>query len=602
MPETRLPPPDAPVGPYFPAGFRLATGATAGETLHPAARFLFAGETIAVPSTPPFADYSRGVDPFADVAAWAAEPGAAHLAAAGVDRRPGATDRRDRIAPDGRSFRAGSATLPLALAPRIALNRSWADASTFEYSRRTHGHRCEARSVPAASSSRARSGRRTGAWTTGRRPCPFPHRARPGSPSAGSCAARPAAAPPRRPRPTRCGSACAATATGPAARCSPSSSTGPRATTTRPGAGTSRSPPGACPRTAASRTCWSRTSTRSTARARRAILPAPVPLDNYLADVNSGQAWYRPSYVMLAILRDARAADLVQGALNRLYLQFWRRQLEYRHSSMNCASISVDTLRALGWELPLARALRHASRLARGAREGVHRRAPRPRAHGLRVPHGGPHAAHARGGVRGSGLLAAAAARAARSLPRESSRACSPRTWSRSSGVRMPQIPSSRALGTWPAASPREYLNALPADPADLKVIPVPPRPFPPELRDADLRPAPAAAIQPAHRAVGRDRHPAARVDRGRAVAGASTRAPVTQAARPRTPSQRSFAPTIDEHRVGDAVEELLRQPAHEPHAQPDAEGRERREGERGERGSSRRRARARGRARASPR
>jgi hypothetical protein len=58
-------------------------------------------------------------------------------------------------------------------------------------------------------------------------------------------------------------------------------------------------------------------------------------------------------------------------------------------------------------------------------------------------------------------------------------------------GVRIPQIPSSRAPGTWPAASPREYLNALPADPADLKVIPVPPRPFPQGLRDPDLRPAP---------------------------------------------------------------------------------------------------------------
>ena len=84
----------------------------------------------------------------------------------------------------------------------------------------------------------------------------------------------------------------------------------------------------------------------------KGILPAPVPLDNYLADLNSGQAWYRPSYVMLAILGDERAAALVQGALNRLYLQFWRHQLEYRHSTMNCASISVDTLRALGWELP----------------------------------------------------------------------------------------------------------------------------------------------------------------------------------------------------------------------------------------------------------
>ncbi len=78
----------------------------------------------------------------------------------------------------------------------------------------------------------------------------------------------------------------------------------------------------------------------------KGILPAPAPLDNYLADLNSGQAWYRPSYVMLAILGDERAPALVQGALNRLYLQFWRHQLEYRHSTMNCASISVDVLRA----------------------------------------------------------------------------------------------------------------------------------------------------------------------------------------------------------------------------------------------------------------
>ena len=58
-------------------------------------------------------------------------------------------------------------------------------------------------------------------------------------------------------------------------------------------------------------------------------------------------------------------------------------------------------------------------------------------------------------------------------------------------GVRLPQIPSSRRLGTWPAANPREYLNALPRDPADVQVVPVPPRPFPAALRDPDLLPAP---------------------------------------------------------------------------------------------------------------
>ena len=50
----------------------------------------------------------------------------------------------------------------------------------------------------------------------------------------------------------------------------------------------------------------------------KGILAAPVPLDNYLGDLNSGQGWYRPSYMLVAVLRDERAAVLVQSALNRV--------------------------------------------------------------------------------------------------------------------------------------------------------------------------------------------------------------------------------------------------------------------------------------------
>ena len=52
------------------------------------------------------------------------------------------------------------------------------------------------------------------------------------------------------------------------------------------------------------------------------------------------------------MLRDARAPALVQSALNRVYNQFYRHQLAYYHPSDNCTSISVDTLRALGWPVP----------------------------------------------------------------------------------------------------------------------------------------------------------------------------------------------------------------------------------------------------------
>jgi hypothetical protein len=228
------------------------------------------------------------------------------------------------------------------------------------------------------------------------------------------------------------------------------------------------------------------------AESEKGILPAPVPLDNYLADVNSGQAWYRPSYVMLAILADERASALVQGALNRLYLQFWRHRLEYRHSTMNCASISVDTLRALGWELPprgpsdplrawlsipvkvfsegrIAAARTAFEYLSEDRTRLMPSAAFEEAAFGLlQLARNGPGPS--------DGALARMLAADLVALV----------------GVRLPQIPSSRPMGTWPAANPREYLNALPRDPADVQVVPVPPRPFPPELRDADLPPAPA--------------------------------------------------------------------------------------------------------------
>ena len=52
----------------------------------------------------------------------------------------------------------------------------------------------------------------------------------------------------------------------------------------------------------------------------------------------------------------------MQSALNRVYNQFYRHQLLYYHPSDNCTSISIDTLRALGW--PCRRAGRRIALLA----------------------------------------------------------------------------------------------------------------------------------------------------------------------------------------------------------------------------------------------
>lgn len=490
MPETLRPLPDAPVGPYDPSGFRLATGTTAGETVVPAARFLFGAETIAVPVAGPHAGYARGTDPFADVAAWAADPGPLTqpplVWIAAPERKSGVA-----IAADGLSYLHDGTRAPLALVPKIALNRSWVDASTYAFlSQRTVTMRGE--SV-------------TGGGFVARTLWPEDWRVDATAPAIRLFASRtPRLAIRGLLRSAPRGGAGSHPETHPVWERTP----GRRDWAGRPvlalvlsGAqgdddeawgGHLAIATGRLPADGRLSDLLVANFYTLDAESEKGILPAPVPLDNYLADLNSGQAWYRPSYVMLAILADGRAAALVQGALNRLYLQFWRRQLEYRHSTMNCASISVDTLRALGWELP-----------------------PRGPSDPLRAWLSIPVKVFAEGSIAAARtafeylsedrtrLMPSAAfeeavfglLQLARNVPGPSGGALARMLAGdlvALAGVRLPQIPSSRRLGTWPAANPREYLDALPRDPADVQVVPVPPRPFPPALRDADLLPAPA--------------------------------------------------------------------------------------------------------------
>ena len=57
--------------------------------------------------------------------------------------------------------------------------------------------------------------------------------------------------------------------------------------------------------------------------------------------------------------------------------------------------------------------------------------------------------------------------------------------------VRVPQFPSSRAWGDWPVESSVEYTARVPKNPTEQKIIPVPPRRFPDELRDPRSPPEP---------------------------------------------------------------------------------------------------------------
>ncbi len=52
--------------------------------------------------------------------------------------------------------------------------------------------------------------------------------------------------------------------------------------------------------------------------------------------------------------------------------------------------------------------------------------------------------------------------------------------------VRIPQLPSSRAFGSYPVSSIDEYMKRLPADKSKWKIVPVGPRPLPAELIEPD--------------------------------------------------------------------------------------------------------------------
>lgn len=220
----------------------------------------------------------------------------------------------------------------------------------------------------------------------------------------------------------------------------------------------------------------------------KGIIAAPVPLDNYLGDLNAGQAWYRPTTMLVAVLDDDRAAVLVQSALNRVYQQFYRHQLVYYHPNQNCASISVDTLRALGWAVPergpSSRAL---------AWLGFPFIAIKDRSIGkaklafdyLRTDQTRLLPAAALEEAYASLLALATGAR----QPEGELAAMLAQDVSALAFLRFPQFPSSRAFGGAPAATVWEYRSLVPNDPALMQIVPVPPRPFPAALHDPDLLP-----------------------------------------------------------------------------------------------------------------
>lgn len=214
----------------------------------------------------------------------------------------------------------------------------------------------------------------------------------------------------------------------------------------------------------------------------KGIIASTLPMDAYMADLNSGQSWYRPSYMLVAVLKQDRAAGLYQEAINRVFNHFYRHDFHYRHTSANCAGVSMETLRSLGWEIPKEGATSHLKAIAALPYMSIKDQSIESgrKAYDYLVAEKTDLYPFVAFDAAGRDLLQRiSAGKANTPFEKMLSEDIEALVY-----VHIPQFPSSRAYGQAPVASIDEYMQRTPEDRSQWKIIPVPPRPFPPELKD----------------------------------------------------------------------------------------------------------------------
>ena len=216
----------------------------------------------------------------------------------------------------------------------------------------------------------------------------------------------------------------------------------------------------------------------------KGIVAAVTPMDNYLMDLNSGQSYYRPSYMLVAVLKETAVPQQYQAAINRVYNHFYRHDFIYSHAKANCAGISVDTFRSLGWQLPergdggllKATAAYFYVAATSGSLKDARNIYDYITTEDTEL---NPAAAFDAMGIDLLDLAQGKTGRTLTALEQQLGNDIEALVY-----VHIPQIPSSRAYGLAPVYSFDEYLKRAPADRSQWKIIPVEPRPFPDELRD----------------------------------------------------------------------------------------------------------------------
>ena len=215
----------------------------------------------------------------------------------------------------------------------------------------------------------------------------------------------------------------------------------------------------------------------------KGIIAATLPMDAYQTDLNSGQSWYRPSYMLVAVFKDGRVPGLYQEAISRVFNHFYRHDFSYNHATANCAGINLETLRSLGWNIPQQgsagrlkataalpyMAIKERS-LDKGRQAYDYLSAEKTNLY--------PFVAFT---AAGEDILQRIVGNQPNASPYEKMMA---EDIEALVYVRIPQFPSSRAMGQAPVASLDEFMARTPADRAQWKIVPNDPRPFPAELKD----------------------------------------------------------------------------------------------------------------------
>jgi len=220
----------------------------------------------------------------------------------------------------------------------------------------------------------------------------------------------------------------------------------------------------------------------------KGIVASAVPMDNYLMDLNSGQQYYRPSYMLVAVLDDARTAKAFQGKVNQVYREFYAHHFSYKHAANNCAGISVDVLRRLGWQWPYqgpTNRLKAVGAFAYMGAKEMSIASGRKAYDYFTEEQTRLHPAVAFDAL-GTDLLDVLAGRAGRALSGFEQQLQS--DVAAVMLVRIPQVPSSRAFGSAPAYSIDEFMARAPADRSKWQVVPTEPRPFPEALMDEEAK------------------------------------------------------------------------------------------------------------------